>query len=399
MISFIRGKPQNKIQLSLICEMMRTDPATGNIVAVEKSAFNSYQESVYDSTDLEATYERMVVKMLESFSKFLKNGSGWMLKRIIKLNITPAKNKPVKGSSYIPLPEVLTRKNTLVNMKNEDNQCFKWAVTRALNPVAKNAERITKDLKKQAEELNWSGIEFPTPCSEKMYKKFEKNNDVSLLVFGHETEEEEMCIIPLYVPTERREKVARLFFFKSGKNSHYCVINSMSQLISKQVSKHRGKEMHVCDYYLNYFGSQKVLDKHTESCSKHEAVNTILPKPGENILKFKNIQNCVECPIKFYADTESILLNISETHGKTKLHQRHVISAFCFYPVSRVEGFSMEPVTYVMKDEHDEVDKIFMENLEEATRKVYETFKTPVPMIFDEDAMKLHESLTLKLKV
>ena len=33
--------------------MMRTDPVTGNIVAVERSAFNSYQELVYDSTDLE----------------------------------------------------------------------------------------------------------------------------------------------------------------------------------------------------------------------------------------------------------------------------------------------------------------------------------------------------------
>ena len=42
-ISFIREKPQNKIQLSLICEIMRTDPVTGNIVAVERSAFNSYQ--------------------------------------------------------------------------------------------------------------------------------------------------------------------------------------------------------------------------------------------------------------------------------------------------------------------------------------------------------------------
>ena len=53
----------------------------------------------------------------------------------------------------------------------------------------------------------------------------------------------------------------------------------------------------------------------------------------------------------------------------------------------------MEPVTYVMKNEHDEVDKIFMENLEEIARKVYENFKTSILMIFDEDARKLHEGL------
>ena len=131
----------------------------------------------------------------------------------------------------------------------------------------------------------------------------------------------------------------------------------MSRLISKRISKHKCS-VYVCDYCLNYFSSQKVLDKHTESCSKHDAVNTILPKPGENILKFKNIQNCVECPIKINADTESIL----PTHGKTKLYQRHVMSTFCTYVVSRVEGFSMDPVMYVMKDERDEVDRIFMEN-------------------------------------
>ena len=145
---------------------------------------------------------------------------------------------------------------------------------------------------------------------------------------------------------------------------------------------------------MKHFGTQKILDKHTESCSKHNAVNTIFSKPGENVLKFKNIQNRVECPIKIYTDFESFLKSINETHGETDLYERHVPSAFCFYVVSRVEGFSMDAVTYVMEDEHDEVDKIFLEKLEEVTKKIYETFKTPVPMIFDDDAREIHESLT-----
>ena len=147
-----------------------------------------------------------------------------------------------------------------------------------------------------------------------MYKKFEENNDVSLLVFGHEESETGINIIPLYVPKVRCENTIRLFFLKEGENSHYCVIR-MSRLISSQVSKNRHTK-YVCDYCLNYFGSQEALDKHMESCSKHKAVNTRLPESGENILKFKNIQNCVECPIKIYADTESILRNIDETHDK-----------------------------------------------------------------------------------
>ena len=332
------------------------------------------QEAVYDATDLEELYEKMVSKILESFSAYLKKGSGWTLKRVVRLNITRARNKPLKGSSKIPLPEGLRGTKKLINMANKDDQCFKWATTKAFNLVKgeKNAHCITEELERQSEEFNWGGIKFPTPCEERMYKKFEDNNNVSLLVFGHVGSGDNLRIIPLYVPKVRRERIARIFFFKKDENSHYCVIRDMSRLISAQVRSDHG-EIYVCDYCLNYFCSQKKLDKHAESCSKHEAVNTVFPEAGKNILKFKNIQNCVECPIKIYADTESFLLPIDETRGETELYQRHVMSAFCFYVVFRVKGFFMGPVTYLMQSEDDEVERIFMEKLEEVTKEIYET--------------------------
>ena len=46
-------------------------------------------------------------------------------------------------------------------MKNEDDECFKWRITRALNPVKKNSERVTSLLREQSEALNWEGTEFP----------------------------------------------------------------------------------------------------------------------------------------------------------------------------------------------------------------------------------------------
>ena len=164
----------------------------------------------------------------------------------------------------------------------------------------------------------------------------------------------------------------------------------MSRLVSFQASKKKEKK-YVCDFCLNMFGSQELLDDHTEYCSKHDAVNTVMPKPGRNTLKFKNIQNSVECPMKIYADFESFLEPMDRKHGETKLYQRHVPSAFCFYVVSRVEGFSMDPVTYVSQGEDDQVDRMFVEKLEEVTKKIYETFKESKPMIFDEAARKLHE--------
>ena len=52
----------------------------------------------------------------------------------------------------------------------------------------------------------------------------------------------------------------------------------------------------------------------------------------------------------------------------------------------------MDPVTYVSQGEEDQVDRVFVEKLEWVTKKIYETFKKPVPIIFEEAAKRLHES-------
>ena len=47
------------------------------------------------------------------------------------------------------------------NLKNEDNECFKLATTRALNLVEKNAECIDIKFVEKSKELNWKGFKFP----------------------------------------------------------------------------------------------------------------------------------------------------------------------------------------------------------------------------------------------
>ena len=83
---------------------------------------------------------------------------------MVRAEITNCKLCPLRGSSYLELSKSIRQKKAIINMKNDDVYCFKWANTRALNPVNgkhENPERVTKELRKQAEELNWDGIEFP----------------------------------------------------------------------------------------------------------------------------------------------------------------------------------------------------------------------------------------------
>ena len=44
--------------------------------------------------------------------------------------------------------EFLAAKKAIINLKNEDDECFKWAITRALNPVEKTLNVLIKNFEK-----------------------------------------------------------------------------------------------------------------------------------------------------------------------------------------------------------------------------------------------------------
>jgi len=129
--------------------------------------------------------------------------------------------KPLRGNSYIPLPKELANKKAIINLKNNDNLCFKWTVTRALNPVDKNAERIDKNLQKQAEELNWQGINFPVSLND--IGKFERRNEgVYVNVFGYDGDK----IYPLR--HTKQENAIDLLLIDDGQKQHYCLIKILA---------------------------------------------------------------------------------------------------------------------------------------------------------------------------
>ena len=48
----------------------------------------------------------------------------------------------------------------LINIQNEDNECFSWWLVRFLNPVNKNPAKIRNVTKIFAKQLNLNGIKF-----------------------------------------------------------------------------------------------------------------------------------------------------------------------------------------------------------------------------------------------
>ena len=67
---------------------------------------------------------------------------------VLSLDLHTVKYEHLEGSSYISLPKFLAAKKANINLKNDDDECFKWAITRALNPVEKNSERVDNKFEK-----------------------------------------------------------------------------------------------------------------------------------------------------------------------------------------------------------------------------------------------------------
>ena len=81
----------------------------------------------------------------------------------------------MQGNSYIPLPVKLQNlAKGLINLQNEDDECFRWCHIRYLNPQNDHPQRIKKADRKMVQELNYQGVEFPVAT--KHYGKIEVQN-------------------------------------------------------------------------------------------------------------------------------------------------------------------------------------------------------------------------------
>ena len=132
--SLLSKNRQTKINLVLTCKMERVNMKSGRVDS-DNVPFVSRNVVMLDATDPSEIYNNARDKILESMATFQMRGSNWRFNQVVKLDINTVVYKPLKGSSYIKLPTELANKKAIINLKNVDNECFKWCITRALNPI------------------------------------------------------------------------------------------------------------------------------------------------------------------------------------------------------------------------------------------------------------------------
>ena len=135
--------------------------------------FNSTTKTVINyKFHLENAFQEILYRI----DNLISEGSGWIVELIESKYINISTYRQLPASSKIKLlPE-------LINIKNNDQKCFLWCRVRHVNPVIIHPERITREDKELANDLNYDRVGFPV--REKDLSKIETKDSFALMRFA-----------------------------------------------------------------------------------------------------------------------------------------------------------------------------------------------------------------------
>jgi hypothetical protein len=220
---------------------------------------------------------------LNNLERIKNMASGWRLHHITKLVVQATKYERLAGNRYTaPLPRKLMGKRAIPNMKNNDNECFKWAVTRVFHPVSKDPARITKELRKQSEKYDWDDVIFPMQVKD--IGKWESRNNIGVNVFGYDEYNDKLYTFKICDKDLFANEIANLYLHD---DLHYFAVTNPSRFASMRISKHKcGK--YICYRCWNVLGTDELLAEHKELCGEHKIQRATFPTEKTNWLYFRN---------------------------------------------------------------------------------------------------------------
>ena len=381
-----------KFKMVLVCLFERISVKTDK--GVEKleeyeAFFSASNYKNLKSTNIEKLLKKGFGKILKDVEEFNLNSSNWVFKEVLRLEVHTVEYNPIKGSSYIDLPQWIKNKQAIINIKNRDDKCFIWSILRYLYPKEKDPQYL-KDLRKYEFSLNTKGLTFPLKLKD--ITKFEKlNPEISgINVFSNDG----MTIYPLRMAERDCKNTIDLFLHE--EDSHYSLIKNFHRLIKSQLTKSKDGKIFICKRCFTHFTKEELLEKHIKYCSNNQTVAVKMPELN-TYLHFKNYYKQLPIPFVVYGDFECFTKTMNSCTPNPKEsynynYQKHEPSGFCFYVKSIVPGIHIKPIIYTKNSEDEEIAKIFVEKIAEVTKSIYNDFYCrPKPLRLTSEEQKLFE--------
>ena len=385
LINVHKAKGEWKIQLSAEISFISQKPNSNEIHVMFT---RSTPEEFMIGSETEHVAEKLIMSILQKYQDSLQNkmkGSDFIFHGINYLHYDLNRITISKGESYIESPKWLKDKKCTINKKNNDNKCFQYAATLALNinSIDKHHQRITK-IKPFIDNYNWNDINFP--AIKKDWNKFELNNKnvaLNILYVPFNTKKVEIAYKSKY--NLIRDKQIILLMISNGENWHYLVVKNLSRLLRGISCNHDG------DYYcLNCFHSYRTenkLNAHKKICENHDYCNIEMPSPSNNIIKYNQEEKSLQLPFIIYADLECLLKKIDTSYDNpdlsstTKINQ-HILSGYSIYTNCSFDKSSNKLSYYRGED----CMKRFCKDLKDHATKIIDfKKKTMIPLTNEEE--------------
>ena len=115
---FLRNHRNIKVKFVLVCLMEKKERGDKGypITVQDKAYFHSDTHTNLESTDVKQILVQVIRTILDKITIYQHNGSGWYFKEVVHLEIHTVNFNPMRGSSYIPLPDWIMRKKAIINI-------------------------------------------------------------------------------------------------------------------------------------------------------------------------------------------------------------------------------------------------------------------------------------------
>jgi hypothetical protein len=128
----------------------------------EELTITSKNRIILREDEIDETITALLTEVKGKIESWDNNEGYWQLDKIINIDFKLREYKPLSGSSYINLPDWIKNKKATINIKNDDQKCFKYCMLyhRHKNEIKYSPERIYH-YKNWDNDYDFSNIKFP----------------------------------------------------------------------------------------------------------------------------------------------------------------------------------------------------------------------------------------------
>ena len=138
----------------------------------------------------------------------------------------------MRGKSYIPTPESIKAKRAIVNIHNEDDRCFEYAIVASQH----YSEVDDRNAKRPGQYTKWLGKYNFSDCNQPMtlddINKFEKNNQMAINVFHIKANGKLVAPLRITQQEKKLEEYVNLLLIEGEDYCHYTWIRNLDRLLS-----------------------------------------------------------------------------------------------------------------------------------------------------------------------